>query len=161
MNSITRIVIDCETNQGAIEGNLTDVWCIGVYFPVNNSGIIYHNVPDDLAKIQKLLDDPVTYSIFHNASFDCWVLEKLGLIIDYSRVHDTMLMSYSYLPGSSHSLSALCEQFHTNVKKYEYEDQTFDGYTTEMGEYCINDCRATWELYKRLSELVKQHCLEI
>jgi DNA polymerase III epsilon subunit-like protein len=67
------VVIDCETNSGAVDGELTDVHCIDFYFPEDDRHETIHGIyhlPDILNTLGSYIP------IYHNASFDIWVLEE-------------------------------------------------------------------------------------
>ena len=122
--------------------------CIGVFNPNTNQSYLMFNTDD----AQSLFDK---YDVvFHNAAYDVNVLRQLGLKIDIHHVHDTMLMSYCIRPDGTHSLTGLCDYYDVAHKKTSHED--FSEYTNEMGDYCLNDCVATWEVYEHLIELLPQ-----
>ena len=136
-------VIDCETNPEAIKGELNDLWCVGVFKPEEEwTGIFHGDVSLYKEELQEILNTHI--AIFHNSTFDIWVLESFGF-----RVHDyedTMIMSYNVFPAGSHSLAAWGERF--NFPKIDHQD--FTGYSAEMATYCSHDCYITWKIFKEL-----------
>ena len=138
------LVVDTETNEGAVDNKLTDLWCIGVYDPKLNQSFIYSEWETHREFLQKLFDERRV--IFHNAAFDIWVLEHFGFTIhDYE---DTMVMSYCLLPTGTHSLKGLGEYLGCEVTKTEFSD--WSHFSEEMGIYCANDCVSTWHIYEAL-----------
>ncbi len=142
------VFIDTETNEGAIDRQLTDVWCVGYKIQGDpEPTIITSNYVDIL---QPILDEYTP--CFHNASFDVWVLESLGCKV--GNLHDTMLIHYLVAPTESHSLASLGEQ----LGYPKLESTPFnDGYTEQMGTYCKRDVEITEvafnEYYKLLSSI--------
>jgi hypothetical protein len=57
------------------------------------------------------LEDPTCEYVFHNAPFDCSIIEeKLGLDVPWGRVHDTMLLAFLTDPFGELSLKPLSEK---------------------------------------------------
>lgn len=95
---------------------------------------------------------PTDFFVGHNAlSYDIFHLNRLyGLDIDYSRVVDTLVLSYLYhphLPGG-HSLEAWGERF--KYPKGNFDDWT--KFSDEMLKYCQQDVRITVRVFKALRE---------
>jgi DNA polymerase I-like protein with 3'-5' exonuclease and polymerase domains len=147
------LVVDTETNAGSIKGNLTDLWCIGFYDPYENFKYLYADYElgrEGVKKfIQELFDTHTL--IFHHAAFDIWVLESFGFTV--TDFHDTMMMSYCLFPGQEHGLKALGERYDCEVTKTEFND--FSHYSDEMGEYCMNDCESTWNIFEKMLPIVE------
>ena len=62
-------------------------------------------------KLKRLLEDPNNEFVFHNTPFDCSILEeKLGLVVPWTRVHDTMVLAFLDDPFGELSLKPLAEQ---------------------------------------------------
>jgi DNA polymerase I-like protein with 3'-5' exonuclease and polymerase domains len=140
------LVVDTETNEGAIKGSLTDLWCIGIYNPqTKTKGLRFHG---DITEVQRLLDTHTV--IFHHAAFDIWVLESLGYTV--TDFHDTMMMSYCLFPHNEHGLRALGDTYECEVTKTDFHD--FSQYSEEMGEYCMNDCESTYNIFEKMYPLV-------
>lgn len=101
------VAVDVETNSEAIDGILTNLWCISFAQIVNGEvetrGIALDwHIDDDhtedpyFKSIQLLLEGELFYPVFHHAAFDVWVLREFGFYIP--RFHDTQLMSYVSYP---------------------------------------------------------------
>lgn len=59
-----------------------------------------------------ILKNPAYEFIFHNAPFDCSIIEeKLGLPVPWDRCHDTMLMAFLLDPFGELSLKPLAERY--------------------------------------------------
>lgn len=62
-------------------------------------------------KLEELFEDPLNEFVFHNAPFDCSIIEeKLKIKVPWERVHDTMLMAFLNDPFGELSLKPLCEK---------------------------------------------------
>ena len=132
-----RCFIDCETNSGAVDRMLDTVHCICIKIEGQEPITFTDNYVQNL---QPFLDEYTP--VFHNASFDIYVLECLGLKVGL--FHDTMIIHYLLDPTSSHSLKDLGE--YLNCEKLPFKD--FDsGYTEEMGMYCQQDVRVTEKIF--------------
>jgi DNA polymerase-1 len=142
-----RVFIDCETNEGAIDRVLTDVWCVAVKVE-NEEPIIF---TDNYAQnIQPFLDEYTP--VFHNASFDIWVLEQVGCKVGFP-FHDTMIIHYLLDPTTSHSLKDLGE--YLGCDKLPFSDFS-SGYTELMGEYCKQDVRVTEKAFNEFFPKLKE-----
>jgi DNA polymerase I len=133
-----RMFIDTETNEGAIDRILTDVWCVAVKIEGEEPIIFTDNY---VQNIQPFLDEYTP--VFHNSSFDIWVLEEIGLKIK-NPWHDTMVIHYLLDPTSSHSLKDLGA--YLGCDKLPFSDFS-SGYTETMGEYCKQDVRVTEKVF--------------
>ena len=61
--------------------------------------------------LKSILENPDNEFIFHNAPFDCSIIEeKLGLTVPWERVHDTMLLAFLADPFGELSLKPLSEK---------------------------------------------------
>ena len=66
---------------------------------------------DAWLRLQELLLDPALEFVFHNAPFDCSIIEeKMHLTVPWERVHDTMLLAFLHDPFGELSLKPLSEQ---------------------------------------------------
>jgi DNA polymerase-1 len=143
------IFCDFETNEGAVDRQLTDVWCLGYKLQGTPPQVATDNIKDVL---QSFIDDGYV-PVFHNAAFDLWVAESIG-VQNIKAFHDTMLIHYLVAPTESHSLASLGE-----VLGYpKLTSSSFnDGYTEQMGTYCKRDVEITEaafnEYYKLLSSI--------
>lgn len=62
--------------------------------------------------LKKVLENPENELIFHNAPFDCAILEeRLGLTVPWERVHDTMVLAFLQDPFGELSLKPLAAQW--------------------------------------------------
>src|SRR5690606_6847242 len=88
--------------------------------------------------------------IFHNGlSFDVPTLNRLtNANIDYHTVTDTLVLSKLFYPNrpGGHSLESWGERF--GNQKIDFKD--FSKFSTEMLEYCIQDVKLGYQLYKYL-----------
>ena len=72
-----------------------------------------NNVNYDYARdrLEQLLANPQNEFVFHNAPFDCSIIEeKMGLTVPWERVHDTMLCAFLTDPFGELSLKPLAEK---------------------------------------------------
>lgn len=149
------IVVDCETNSGAVDGKLTNVWCIGMYCIEEDKDIVdteedWKDNPNyyGVEVLAPILNDPDNVIVFHNAVFDVWVIESY-FGIKLKQWQDTMLLSYSVNPMASHSLASWGEKLGSPKLDFTNYD---GGYTPEMREYLIQDCRLTAKVWEYLSQ---------
>src|SRR6478736_8377898 len=64
-----------------------------------------------LGTLQAILSNPTDEFVFHNAPFDCSIIEeRMGLKVPWERVHDTMLQAFLLDPFGELSLKPLAEQ---------------------------------------------------
>ena len=64
-----------------------------------------------LMELATYLEDPQYEYVFHNAPFDCSIIEeRMGLIVPWERVHDTMLQAFLVDPYGELSLKPLAEK---------------------------------------------------
>lgn len=62
-------------------------------------------------KLASYLEDPQYEYVFHNAPFDCAIIEEqMGLTVPWERVHDTMLLAFLTDPFGELSLKPLAEK---------------------------------------------------
>lgn len=115
------------------------------------------------------LEDPASELIFHNAPFDCSIIEeKLGLVVPWERVHDTMLQAFLLDPFGELSLKPLAE-LHLGEPPTERDavrdwlvahgicratDKHWGAHISKapgdlVGSYAIGDVRKTLNLYKK------------
>jgi DNA polymerase I-like protein with 3'-5' exonuclease and polymerase domains len=61
--------------------------------------------------LRELLSDPSLEFVFHNAPFDCSIIEeKFHLTVPWERVHDTMVLAFLHDPFGELSLKPLSDQ---------------------------------------------------
>jgi DNA polymerase III epsilon subunit-like protein len=64
-----------------------------------------------LMEIAEYIENPDFEFVFHNAPFDCAILQdKFKLKVPWERVHDTMLLAFLANPFGELSLKPLCEE---------------------------------------------------
>jgi len=62
--------------------------------------------------LKQAIDDPDNELIFHNAPFDCAILEeRLGIAVPWDRVHDTMVLAFLQDPFGELALKPLAAQW--------------------------------------------------
>lgn len=140
------IFCDFETNEGAIDRQLTDVWCLGYKLQGTAPQVATENIKDVL---QGFIDDGYV-PVFHNSGFDLWVAETIG-VQNIHAFHDTMLIHYLVAPTESHSLGSLGEA----LGYPKLESTPFnDGYTEQMGTYCKRDVEITEVVFNEYFSLL-------
>ncbi len=122
--------------------------------------------------LKKLLEDPRHEYVFHNAPFDCSIIEeRMDLRVPWERIHDTMLAAFLLDPFGELSLKPLAEQHlgevpveraavrdwlvshgicRANDKQWGANIAKAPG--NLVGTYAIGDVRKTYHLYKKLKE---------
>ena len=125
-------------------------------------------------KLAMILADPDGEFIFHNAPFDCAIIEeKLDLKVPWAKVHDTMILAFLQDPFGELSLKPLAAQW-LNMPPVERDAvkdwlirngicrDTKDWGThigkapgDLVGEYAIGDVVRTLDLFKLLYEYVR------
>ena len=154
-----RLVFDIETNpidfsKGNAPAQATDVWCVvvmeldfpyGTYEWVGSEEIMKKAIP-----FLERADELIGHNIIE---FDIPILERLfGLRIS-GKVTDTLVLSrllYPDRPGG-HSLGAWGERL--RFPKGEFND--FQGYSTDMLEYCRQDVRVNAAVFGALERELK------
>ena len=134
-------VIDTETNGGALDNNLTNVWAVGVYDTETKEYSVFHD-PTALHSVLTESSDPL---IFHNAPFDLWVIHWFcGYLPPSTRVlHDTVILDYLLCPDRLHSLKECAKRAGT----FKMDSPDFDELSDEMLVYLKQDVLATWEVF--------------
>lgn len=134
---------------------------VGIYCP--DKGINgFFSALDDV--VRDILADPHIIKVFHNGIYDCdWLINYCGLTIN-GRIDDTMtrealLDAYA----DSYSLDNCCKRHGiTGKNKGETIDEWWKNHggkgkaiknldkipVSVVGEYCKQDCKATYDLYK-------------
>ena len=150
-------ILDIETNLAHDQ-----IWCVGVKEVGAESGQLVFT-PEELLSLV-----PTTSTVIgHNAlSFDCPVLERVWGI-KYTNIIDTLVMARLYKPDANggHSLKEWGKRLKFDKMDFDVED--FDnGYTDEMGIYCLRDVDVTETLYSALQTQFKRkgiptYCYEL
>lgn len=132
----------------------------------------------DRAEAHEILSDilqkPTYEFIFHNAPFDCAIIEeRLKLVVPWERVHDTMLQAFLLDPFGELALKPLAELHFGEAPterdavrdwlvangKVRANDKSWDAHIAKapgdlVGAYAIGDVRKTLNLYKFFSERI-------
>jgi DNA polymerase-1 len=146
MSTSKILYLDFETNGGAIDRKLTDVWCVGLAVNDDAPFIVTENIKE---VIQGFVDDGYTL-VMHNASFDLWVAETIG-VTGIHKFHDTLLIHYLVSPLESHSLANLGEALgYPKLTSSSFDD----GYTEQMGDYCMRDVEICREVFKTYNAML-------
>lgn len=136
---------------------------------------VQNNCTEDTAikVLRSFLQDPKNELIFHNAPFDCAVMEeRLGLTVPWERVHDTMVLAFLQDPFGELSLKPLAAQW-LNMPPAERDavkdwliangkcrdTKGWGAHICEapgdlVGTYAIGDVVRTLDLFKLLHEYV-------
>ena len=123
--------------------------------------------------LKKVLEDPNNELIFHNAPFDCAILEeRLGLTVPWERVHDTMVLAFLQDPFGELGLKPLAAQWlqmppeeRDAVKDWLIkhsicrDTKGWGAYIcmapgSLVGTYAVGDAVRTLQLFKLLHEYV-------
>lgn len=122
--------------------------------------------------LEELLQDTTGEFIFHNAPFDCAVIEeKMGLTVPWSQVHDTMLLAFLADPFGELSLKPLAEKLlgqppteQEAVRDWLVQhgvcranDKSWGAFIARapgdlVGTYAIGDVERTLALYKHFMQ---------
>lgn len=171
-----RLVCDIETN-GLLE-TVSKIWCICAIDL--DTRIEYRFGPSQLDGAQAILEQ-ASVVVFHNGiNYDTLVLDKV-LNLKLTNIYDTLVVSrvahsdmflhdeslgkrHLNKLGSlwgSHSLKAW--GLRLGILKGDFNEHTsWQEYSTEMLEYCMQDVRVTLELYNYLQNLnIDPRCIEI
>lgn len=123
-------------------------------------------------KLGHILADTTYEFVFHNAPFDCAIIEeRLGLKVPWDRVHDTMLLAFLTDPFGELSLKPLAEKLlgeppteQEAVRDWlirhgvcRANDKAWGAYIARapgnlVGTYAIGDVERTMKLYKYFME---------
>jgi len=145
---MSSVVLDIETNMAH-----DVIWMAGVYCPVTGEATAHY----DLESLYNRLSG-VDEIIGHNLiGFDLEVLRNVWGFDWNRRVTDTLLLGRLLNPSADggHSLRAWAERAGGELKD-SFTD--FDaGLTPEMVEYCLQDCRANWDVYQYMLTLKDEY----
>ena len=142
------VVLDIETD---FEWSVIDM--VGLYDPVSLVGICAKNADE----VREFLGDKETTLVTWNgARFDLPLLERLwDLDLGHHEHIDGMLLQKLMMHGvpGGHSLGAAAKRMFPRDKSLWKSEIDFkEAGELELEEYCIQDCKVTWEV-------VKQHLL--
>lgn len=136
---------------------------------------------EGLNTLHTLLELPDAEYIFHNAPFDCSIIEeKMDLVVPWERVHDTMLQAFLLDPFGELSLKPLAE-LHLGEAPIERDavrdwlvahgicratDKAWGAHIAKapgdlVGTYAIGDVRKTLNLYKKFKADIERRGLPV
>ena len=146
------VALDIETNLAH-----DTIWCCGVVTAADKD--IITGTPELASKVLQGYIDLADIVIGHNLiEFDIPLLEKYwGVTIPKHKVRDTLLTSRLWNPRieGGHSLKAWGLRLGEYKDEFALED--FDkGFTDEMAEYCLQDCKVTMNLHQHLTDCFKR-----
>ena len=118
-------------------------------------------------RLKELLIEPSYEFVFHNAPFDCSIIEeKMKLVVPWDRIHDTMLLAFLADPFGELSLKPLAEKLlgeppteQEAVRDWlvrhnvcRANDKSWGAWISKapgklVGTYAIGDVERTLELY--------------
>lgn len=143
-------VLDIETNLSH-----DTIWMAGVYLPAQNASV-HCATSSELSATLKDVDGIIGHNLL---SFDLPVLHRVWGWEWTGTVYDTMVMGRLLNPPAEggHSLKAWALRAGKELKD-EFDVADFDkGLTDEMIRYCLQDCRANWDVYEHIvAELDRQ-----
>jgi len=132
-------VLDIETDL-----SWKTIWLAGVYLPESGKSIACYNA----TQLKEALAS-VSCIVGHNIiNFDLPRLEEIWGFTWKGGVKDTLLLGRLYNPAidGGHSLKQWALRAGKELKD-EFDAAEFDaGWTQEMEDYCLQDCRATWDV---------------
>ena len=143
-------VLDIETNLSH-----DTIWMAGVYLPAQNESVRCAT-SSGLSEALKGIDCIVGHNLL---AFDLPVLQRVWGWAWDGAVHDTLVMGRLLNPPAEggHSLKAWALRAGKELKE-EFDAADFDkGLTEDMARYCLQDCRANWDVYEHIvAELDRQ-----
>lgn len=148
---MTTVVLDIETNLAHDK-----IWMIGMYWPESGvTGSVSGEHGESSLRSLTANLERATRLIGHNLlHFDLPVLKNvLGWEPDESvEIMDTLVLARLVNPSivGGNTLKACAERAGLSQKQ-DFDVSDFDaGWTPEMQEYCIADCKANWDVYNHL-----------
>ena len=125
-----------------------------------------------VATLEVILENPDYEFVFHNAAFDCCIIEeKLDLVVPWDRVHDTMLLAFLANPFGELSLKPLADSLldqpsteqdavqdwlirHGIVRANDkhWGAHICDAPASIVGPYAIGDITRALDLFKHFTE---------
>lgn len=151
------LVIDIETDGL----RPTKIWCVCCYNPSTDSFTNFHE--DTKEECKKLLESEDLIVAHNGICYDFPTLKRLWNInLKISKVFDTLVASRLADPKREcgHSLKELGTVL--GVYKDHYEDWTH--WTPEMEQYCEQDCRVCYAVYKKVQQELRgfsQLCIQL
>jgi DNA polymerase-1 len=139
-------ILDIETNLA-----WDTVWCAGVYLPATSTEVMCRTL-EELYTALSGVDEVIGHNLI---SFDLPVLERVWGFTWNRKATDTLVIGRLLDPSmlGGHSLWQWALRAGKELKD-DFPTSAFDlGYTEAMAAYCMQDCRANWDVYKYQQEL--------
>lgn len=137
------VVIDIEAD----DLRATKIWCCCCYDPETDS---FKNFHEDTKEECKAYLEDQDLVVGHNIiEFDLPVLRRLWDVkVSVKHVYDTVVMSRLADPkrASGHSL----KEWGIKLGVYKEHFEDWSHWSQEMEDYCMQDCRVCYAIYKRL-----------
>lgn len=137
------VVIDIEAD----DLRATKIWCCCCYDPETDS---FKNFHEDTKEECKAYLESQDLVVGHNIiEFDLPVLRRLWDVkVSVKHVYDTVVMSRLADPkrASGHSL----KEWGIKLGVYKEHFEDWSHWSQEMEDYCMQDCRVCYAIYKRL-----------
>lgn len=143
----SQAVIDIETNMAH-----DTIWMAGVYLPDSGKSIACYSV-EELYDTLSRVDEVIGHNLI---GFDLPVLRDVWGFDWNRRVTDTLVLGRLLDPAidGGHSLREWAKRAGGELKE-SFTD--FDGgLTDDMVDYCLQDCRANWDVYEHMETLVEE-----
>ena len=145
-----KAVVDIETNLAH-----DTIWMAGVYIPERNEAVSC-TTSSALWEALRGVDTIIGHNLL---AFDLPVLERVWGWKWNGTVQDTLVLGRLLNPAieGGHSLKAWALRAGKELKE-EFDAANFDkGLTDSMVHYCLQDCRANWDVYVHIiAELDRQ-----
>jgi DNA polymerase-1 len=161
------LVIACDLEADSLDTSKANIEGIGygteykafyIPFPHNINNV------DIINFLSKLFEKTV---VFHNAKYDMKLLLANSLPVP-KKFHDTMIMSWLVDENRQHGLKVLTKEIFGKVpKKYDEVKRVPDLFTTqedlvlEMAEYCCEDVKNTFALYKYFHPQLEEENVQV
>ena len=147
---MTTAVLDIETTL-----DWKKIHLAGVYLPNSGKSIACFNV----TQLKEALTG-ISTLIGHNLiGFDLPRLEEIWDFVWTGDVRDTLVLGRLLDPSidGGHSLRQWAIRTGRELKQ-DFATEKFDGeLTQDMIEYCLTDCRATWNVHSHITQRLKKH----
>lgn len=135
-------VLDIETNLAH-----DHIWMVGLYLPSSGESIACYTLTELHAALKH-----IHTLIGHNIiGFDLPVLHDVWGMVWQGEVLDTYVMDCLLDPTQRHSLKECAIRAGKELKD-DFDPADFNkGLTQDMIDYCLQDCKATWDVYADVS----------
>ena len=147
---MTTAVLDIETTL-----DWKKIHLAGVYLPNSGKSIACFNA----TQLREALTG-ISTLIGHNLiGFDLPRLEEIWDFVWTGDVRDTLVLGRLLDPSidGGHSLRQWAIRTGRELKQ-DFATEKFDGeLTQDMIEYCLTDCRATWNVHSHITQRLKKH----